>query len=78
MSIFRVLEAVGAITREGICGTASVEDDTEEGGVVNFFQIENADYVSLTCVDELVIVRGVSVELFGLFHTLCEEILLSF
>ena len=47
MGIFRGFGAVGAITREGICGAVSVEDDTEGSGVgvvAELFWIGNADY----------------------------------
>lgn len=54
MRIYRGFGALGAVPREGVCGAAFVEDDSEEGGVAGFFQDGNADYALSPCLDELI------------------------
>ena len=54
MRIYRGFGALGTVPREGICGAAFVEDDSEEGGVAGFFQNGNADYALSPCLDELI------------------------
>ena len=39
---------------EGICGTAIVEDNTEDGGVAGFVQHGNSDWVLAPCLGELI------------------------
>ena len=54
MTLCRGFGALGAVAREGICGAAFVEDDSEEGGVAGFFQNGNGDYAMSPCLDELI------------------------
>ncbi len=52
--IYRAFETIGAAQREGVCGAALVEDDTEGGGAAGFFQNGNSDFALSPCLDELI------------------------
>ena len=54
MRIYRGFGAMAAVPRDGICGAALVEDDSEEGGVAGFFQNGNSYYALSPCLDELI------------------------
>jgi len=45
---------MAAVPRDGICGAALVEDDSEEGGVAGFFQNGNSYYALSPCLDEFI------------------------
>ncbi|KAL9099006.1 MAG: hypothetical protein Q9163_005432 [Psora crenata] len=44
----------GVTMREGICGAAIVEDDTDDGGVAGFFWEASPNYAFSPCLDELI------------------------
>jgi hypothetical protein len=54
MRIYRGFGVMTALPRDGICGAALVEDDSEEGGVAGFFQDGNSYYALSPCLDEFI------------------------
>ena len=44
----------GVTMREGICGAAIVDDDTDDGGVAGFFWQASPNYAFSPCLDELI------------------------
>lgn len=52
--IFRGFGAFDSVPRQGICGAALVEDDSDEGGVAGFFVNGNAYYGLTPCLDEFI------------------------
>ena len=52
--VYRIFGAVQDVQREGVCGAAIVEDDTDEGGVAGFFQMGNAYFGFAPVLDELI------------------------
>jgi hypothetical protein len=54
LRIYRCFGAMAAVPRDGVCGAALVEDDSEEGGVAGFFQNGNSHYALSPCLDEFI------------------------
>lgn len=54
MRTYRGFEAMAAVPRDGICGAALVEYDSEEGGVAGFFQNGNDYYAWSPCLDQFI------------------------
>ena len=52
--IYRGFGALGIVPREGICGAAIVEDDSEDGGVAGFVQHGDPEWISSPCLGELI------------------------
>ena len=53
-TVYRNFGAVQDVPREGVCGAAIVEDDTDEGGVAGFFQMGNANFGFAPVLDEFI------------------------
>lgn len=45
---------INTVLRDGICGAAIVEDDTDNGGVAGFFQKGIGEWASSPCLDALI------------------------
>ena len=54
MMLYQQFENGGVTVREGICGAATVEDDTDDGGVAGFFWEASPNYAFSPCLDELI------------------------
>ena len=52
--VYRNFGAVQDVPREGVCGAAIVEDDTDEGGVAGFFQMGNTNFGFAPVLDEFI------------------------
>lgn len=54
MMLYQQFGNGGVTMREGMCGAAIVEDDTDDGGVAGFFWEASANYAFSPCLDELI------------------------
>jgi hypothetical protein len=52
--IFRGFGALGSVPRQGICGVALVEDDSDQGGVAGFIEYGNEYFALTPSLDEFI------------------------
>lgn len=54
MRMYQGFGATGALPRDGVCGAAIVEDETDDGGVAGFVQYGYGDWIFSPCLDEII------------------------
>ena len=45
MRMYQGYGAIGAMSQDGLCGAAIVEDEAENGGVAGFVRYRNGDWI---------------------------------